>query len=141
MKGRSRKTRIETAWVRNQNKIVWNVWKVDPEKQGLKQYPLLSVWPCSIVWKVDPEKQGLKPNRPESQPTTKKSLKGRSRKTRIETDFPEFDPYFCEIVWKVDPEKQGLKPSIRYKTPCIEGSSLKGRSRKTRIETQNERIH
>ena len=86
------------------------VWKVDPEKQGLKHSFFAWVNRYLTVWKVDPEKQGLKP------------IDGVTKKDIIMT------------VWKVDPEKQGLKPCKKgLSHPLLNG--LKGRSRKTRIET------
>ena len=112
-----------------------SVWKVDPEKQGLKQKTTLIFHAHYFhVWKVDPEKQGLKLSVGKNTNTTPFCLKGRSRKTRIETFFffpDERFPYIClkgrsrktrietlqvlllgykeYFVWKVDPEKQGLK--------------------------------
>ena len=61
-------------------------------------------------------------------------MKGRSRKTRIETLLGRAEGLDGIWVWKVDPEKQGLKP-LSGLASAGDVNCLKGRSRKTRIET------
>ena len=115
LKGRSRKTRIETTtWWRPRD-YPTVVWKVDPEKQGLKHcMEICNTYMQNQVWKVDPEKQGLKlfisPLIFLSIRVWKVDPEKQGLKLYINIyHYIVYVHFYSTPVWKVDPEKQGLK--------------------------------
>ena len=88
----------------------------------------------NLVVEEDPIKQGLKHDEFTIEKLKFKGCRGRSNKTRIETQVIQTTSLECWVV-EEDPIKQGLKPFSEPK--CVYVSiSCRGRSNKTRIETR-----